>query len=340
MSGQEIAPVHDPVLVKSPLFGDLSELELNAVTAFLEPKKLSTGEVIFKEGEAGEEMYILISGSISAVVGHPDGSRHQMFEIKPGDFFGEMSVIANETRSATLTARTDCELLVFNGIDFYRIIYDHSIIGAKMLKAIRRVQNSWLEQTSKHLNELMRWGETARRRAVSDDVTNLYNRRFLEETASNRFAQGAVGPRNISLMMMDLDRFHEINNKYGPRVGDLVFIAVAEILRSSTRTEDICARLSGDEFAVLLPDAGAEEARIIAERICHTMASRIIQVPVGPDKPEKIGISISTSVGIASAPVHTDNWQDLFLMADRALSRAKELGRNRVEVAEGEKHED
>ena len=332
MSSQKTAPVHNPILKKSPLFEDLSGLELNAVAAFLEPRKVSGGNVIFNEGSAGDEMFILVSGEISAWVSQSDGSRHWMFEIMPGDFFGEMSVIANETRSATLTAKSDSELLAFQGIDFYRIIYEHPIIGAKILKAIRKVHNSWLEQTSKELNDLMRWGETARRRAVSDELTGLYNRRFLEESAVSRFEQGMVGPRSLSLLMMDLDGFHKINSTHGPKVGDKVFIAVADILRSSTRTEDICARFSGDEFGVLLPDAGPEEAQTIAERIRKTMASKKITIPAGVEGVE-LRIEIRTSIGIATAPIHADSWDTLLSLADKALWKAKSLGRNQVVMA-------
>ena len=337
MNGLRVAPVNDPVLKNSPLFKDLSALELNAVAAFLEPRTIKKGETIFKEGNSGEEMFILVSGMISAWVSQADGTQRMMFEISPGDFFGEMSIIANESRSATLNAKVDSELLVFHGIDFYRIIFEHPIIGSKMLKAIRKVQNIWLEQTSRYLSDLMRWGETARRRAIIDELTGLYNRRFLEESAMGRFAQGSVGLRSISLMMMDLDKIHMINETYGTSAGDLVFMAVADILRSITRAEDISARLSGDEFAVLLPDTESEEAAGIAERIRHTMATNKIQVPKSPGSSEKAEITVFTSIGIATAPIHADSYSNLVLAADNALFRSKELGRNRVEISEGKK---
>jgi len=333
MSSQRIAPINDPVLKSSPLFADLSELELNAVAAFLEPRSVKKGEIIFCEGASGEEMFILISGQISGWVGQIDGTGRQMFEIKPGDFFGEMSIIANESRSATLTALTDTELLALHGIDFYRIIFEHPMIGMKMLKTIGRVQNSWLEETSKYLSDLMRWGETARRRAVSDDITGLYNRSFLEESAIGRFEQGSIGNRSISLLLLDLDRIHQINSRYGSKAGDMVFIAMADVLRSSTRSEDICARLSGDEFAVLLPDAGPDEGRIIAERIRHSMASRKIMVPKQPEIGSMAEVTVCVSIGIASAPLHADSWENLYLVADTALRSAKDMGRDRVEMA-------
>ena len=333
MNGTRESPIYDPVLKASPLFEGLSELELNAVTTFLEPRRIKKEEIIFTEGAVGEEMFILVSGGISAWVNNADGSRQQIFEITPGDFFGEMSIIANESRSASLTAIVDSDLAVFHGIDFYRIIFEYPMIGVKILTAIRKVQNIWLDQTSKHLSDLMRWGETARRRAVCDELTGLYNRRFLEKSAQDRFEAGVVGLRSVSLLMMDLDKIHVINERHGSKGGDLVFIATADILRSSTRPGDICARLSGDEFAILLPDTNFENARMVAERIRHNLTTQKIIVPQNPDGTGRAEIFVSTSIGIAAAPAHADTWENLNLAADNALHQSKLLGRNRVEVA-------
>jgi diguanylate cyclase (GGDEF)-like protein len=328
------SPINDPVLKQSPLFVSMSDLEFNAITAFLERLKVKKGSVVFKEGDKGEDMFILLSGKLSAYVSQSDGTQRWLFEIKPGDFFGEMSIIAQEPRSATLTAKEDTDVMVLQGIDFYRIVYEHPMIGIKLLKAIGKVQNVWLDQSSKNLSDLTRWGESARRRAITDELTGLYNRRFLEDSVKDRFEHGSVGLRTMSLLMMDLDKIHEINERHGPPAGDRVFVVLAEILRTLTRSGDICARLSGDEFAVLLPDTGAEEAKNIAERIRETVAARKVLVPKSPDVVEKEEINIHISIGIAIAPVHTNTQESLFLLADGALRKAKERGRNRVEMAD------
>jgi len=332
MSSQKLAAAHIKTLKQSPLFKELSTLELEAVMAFLEPQSVKAGEIIFNEGDAGEEMFILISGKVDAWVNQADGTQRKMFGLNPGDFFGEMSIIANENRSATLTANGNLELLAIHGTDFYRIVFEYPMIGVKILKVIRNVQNIWLEQTSRHLGDIMRWGETARRRAVSDELTGLYNRRFLEESANGYFDKG-VGRRAISFMMMDLDKIHDVNTAHGMRAGDLVFIATADVLRSTSRAGDICARLSGDEFAILLPDTETCEAQGIAEKIRLAMTSRKIKVPKTPDGKGQAEINVRTSIGIATAPFHTDCWEGLQLAADGALRHSKETGRNRVEIA-------
>ncbi|MDR1374539.1 MAG: cyclic nucleotide-binding domain-containing protein, partial [Treponema sp.] len=166
-------PIADPVLIQSSIFAAMSELEFNAVTAFLERRRVDAGAQVFKEGDTGEELFILLSGELNAYVSQSDGTQRWMFKVRPGDFFGEMSVIAGEPRSATILAKTASNVMVLQGIDFYRIIFEHPMIGVKMLTAIGAVQNMWLEQSSRHLKDLMSWGETARRRAITDELTGL-----------------------------------------------------------------------------------------------------------------------------------------------------------------------
>ncbi|MDR2184574.1 MAG: GGDEF domain-containing protein [Treponema sp.] len=332
MTGEN--PVADPVLIQSSIFAAMSELEFNAVTAFLERRRVDAGVQVFKEGDAGEELFILLSGELNAYVSQSDGTQRWMFKIKPGDFFGEMSVIANEPRSATITAKIASDVMVLQGIDFYRIIFEHPMIGIKMLKAIGAVQNMWLEQSSRHLKDLMSWGETARRRAITDELTGLYNRRFLEESIKDRFEHGSIGIRKMSLLMLDLDKVHHINDNYGAAAGDAVIIAVAEILRSQIRPGDVAARLSGDEFAVLLPDTGGEDAVNIAERIRESVFKCRVPVAKSPGSAVQAVIETRTSIGVAVAPVHAGNEKGLIFTADRALRKAKDLGRNRVELAD------
>jgi diguanylate cyclase (GGDEF)-like protein len=326
------SPISDPALVNSPLFAAMSNLEYNAITAFMERRRIKEGETVFNEGDQGEDMFVLLSGALSAHKTQSDGTQRWMFDIVPGYFFGEMSIIANEPRSATISAKEDSDLMVLQGIDFYRIIFDHPMIGIKMLNSIGNVQNGWLNQTSRHLKDLVLWGETARRRAITDELTGLYNRNFVEESIRERIKLGFVSARKISLIMMDLDKVHAINDKHGVLGGDRVIISVAETIKLTTRPGDIPARLSGDEFAIFLPDTNSKDAVKIAERIRQRVMITPVVVPQAPGSEEMVEINIRTSLGIAEAPTHADNEKGLVSAADKALRKAKERGRNRVEV--------
>jgi diguanylate cyclase (GGDEF)-like protein len=334
MKQNNLPPDVDSILMQSHFFAGMSRLEFNAIRVFLEPGFVKKGDTVFTEGEKGGAMYFLLSGILSAFVKQSDGTNQFMFNIKPGDFFGEMSIIANEPRSATLVAKDDACFMVFQGIDFYRIIFDHPVIAVKMLKAISTVQNVWLNQNAKHLNDLVRWGETARRRAIFDELTGLYNRNYLNDSLQDRFEHGSIGLRKLALLMMDLDRVHEVNEQYGVSAGDQVIIAAANVITDNLRSGDIAARLSGDEYSLILPDTDIDEACMIAESIRNAVNEKKIYVPKEPGSSIMEELHIRTSIGIAVAPIHAKDRDSLFLRSDEALRKAKELGRNRVEVAE------
>jgi diguanylate cyclase (GGDEF)-like protein len=99
------------------------------------------------------------------------------------------------------------------------------------------------------------------------------------------------------------------------------------------RSGDISARLAGDEFAILLPDTDGGDAKRIAERVRETVSIQQISVSPKSGGHEEVNINIRTSIGIAVAPTHADNEKGLVLVADKALRKAKDLGRNRVELA-------
>ena len=320
------------VVSKVDLFSELEKEEFRIVSDFLKLLHLKKDEVIFKEGDFGEDLFIHLSGVLSAYIAQSDGAQRALFNIAPGDFFGEMSIITHEPRSVTIIVTEDADTIKLSGVDFYKIISGHPKIGYKILKAINFVQNKWLHQTSKSVSDLMRWGETARKRAVTDELTGLYNRRFLEESIKERFNNQSIIFRRMSLLMMDLDKIHGINDRHGIKAGDQVIMAAADMIRSGVRPGDIPARLSGDEFAILLPDTNEKEAAKIAERIRKNIETKQVEVSVTPGSSETVFIGTRTSIGIAVAPSHAKTIEELEENSDLALRKAKELGRNRVEV--------
>ena len=203
-----------------PLCEGMSGLEVAAVAAFLEARRFEAGEVVFREGETGNELFIVRSGRIASYAALPDGSRRQVYEFGPGLLFGEMAIIEGEPRTATCSALEPSELFVLDGLDFYRLVWDHPVIGVKLLAAMGRVMSAWLDEASGFLGGLVRWGEAARKRAVIDDLSGLFNRRFLDDTMRTRFASGSGSKPRASLLMLDLDRFRDLNATFGPAAGD------------------------------------------------------------------------------------------------------------------------
>jgi diguanylate cyclase (GGDEF)-like protein len=162
--------------------------------------------------------------------------------------------------------------------------------------------------------------------ATTDALTGLLTRRSFLELAEQDLAQARRYDRPLSLLAIDLDHFKQVNDRHGHAAGDIVLIAVAQVLRDQTRQHDRVGRIGGEELAVVLPETGLEAARQLAQRIrAHVSALR----------PEADGfeISVTASLGVAEARADDSSILELLKRADRALYRAKEQGRNRVAAA-------
>jgi diguanylate cyclase (GGDEF) domain len=335
-------------LARLPLFANMSELEINALGAFLEPRRFSEGEIVFLEGESGKELFIVRSGRIGSYVTQGDLTRRKVYEFGPGVLFGEMAIIEDEPRSATCYAKEASELLVLDGIDFYRLVWEHPAIGVKMLASMARVMTAWLDEASGFLGGLVRWGETARRRAIADELTGLFNRRFLEEAMATRLAAGSGSRRDSAMLMLDIDRFRDINARFGAASGDKAIAAVASAFAPLFREGEIAARLSGDEFAVFLPGEGIDRALELGEAMRASVEAMRLELPLA-EGGARATVALTVSGGAAAIGDATDapkpsacagtgndrtSWPEaLTAAADSALYKAKQLGRNRVERA-------
>lgn len=165
------------------------------------------------------------------------------------------------------------------------------------------------------------------RQAVTDELTQLANRRRFDEELAHEVNRVLRFGGPLSLVVADLDDFKQINDTYGHQVGDKALRAFAETLRRGIRAVDIAARRGGEEFAVILPGTALPEARAVAERLRRAFAS--VRIPVPGSEP----LALTASFGAAeylpgSAPA------DLFSAADAALYEAKALGKNRVRTSE------
>ncbi len=316
-----------------PVLSKMSTLELEAVAEFLEPRLYSRGSVLFREGDAGSELYIVSSGKIGQYSISTDGRRQEQKPLVKGSLFGEMALVEGERRTTTCYALTDSKILVLSGLNFFRMVWDYPMLGVKLLRSMATVMIERLAKASVFLDDMVRWGEIARRRAVSDDLSGLFNRRFLEETIHARFSRGFSDGRRCSLLMIDFDKFRDINLEYGTLAGDAVITNAGATIARIVGENCIPSRLSGDEFAIFLPDRGIESAVDLACRLQQEIASLYLVFRKGRgNASERVALTIS--VGAAACPDDAATVSALFDAADKALYRAKQNGRNQVCRAE------
>jgi diguanylate cyclase (GGDEF)-like protein len=165
------------------------------------------------------------------------------------------------------------------------------------------------------------------RKAATDSLTELPNRGAFEARLASAAAHFQRYGRPFSLLVLDVDHFKRVNDTWGHEAGDRVLQHVASIIRSSLREVDFPARLGGEEFVILLPETLAEQAALVADRVRETIENSALAW-------NRNRLSVTASLGLAGCPEHTLVPAEVLPLADAALYRAKEGGRNRV-VASG-----
>jgi diguanylate cyclase (GGDEF)-like protein len=166
-----------------------------------------------------------------------------------------------------------------------------------------------------------------RRQSTRDPLTDLFNRRYMEETLIRELRRCERAKQPLAVLAIDLDHFKSINDTHGHEAGDAVLIEVARVLRRHSRLSDVACRAGGEEFVVLLPGMAREGAIVRAEDIRRAIAG------LRSARREAAFERLSASIGIAVHPEHGDDAAEVLRTADQALYRAKHEGRDRVEVA-------
>lgn len=311
------------------IFSSLYLSELNSIAKHLHPITVEKNEAICKEGDEGNELYIIESGKTAILIKVQDGTNKELAELSSGDFFGEMAIFENSNRSATCIAKQESKILKMNKEDFFNIMKTTPTAAIKIMKNMLDITSSRVSATGNFLSEMVKWGNEASKRAVTDKLTGVYNRRYLESVLIEKFNIAKQEKKPISLIMADMDYFREVNEGYSLEIGDKYICEVAKVFKNTLRETDIIARYGGDEFTILLPDTTLEEGKRLAENIrLNVEKLDFLNQYKGPS------ITVSVSLGIANFPSNCENLKELRDFADKALYKAKNAGRNRVECAD------
>lgn len=159
--------------------------------------------------------------------------------------------------------------------------------------------------------------------AVTDELSGYYNRRYFYELVDLELARSKRYDHPVSLLMIDLDHFKEVNDKYGHATGDQVLRNICDQIRHAVRESDILGRHGGEEFVLLLPETSLDKAIEVAERLCRMIEAHRVRV-------DGIELSITVSIGAAAIGTECSDSDQLFQHADQAMYLAKQAGRNQV----------
>ena len=210
-----------------------------------------------------------------------------------------------------------------DGSELWALISTHSILDeqGRYAGALAMVAD---------ITDRKRMEETLRRLATQDSLTGLFNRRYFFTVAKREFQRSQRYGHPLALLLLDIDYFKRINDRYGHRAGDQVLRTVAAILREGLRQVDIPCRYGGEEFVMLLPETPLDTAMAAAQRLGATLAETPIQTEKGP-------VPVTVSIGVA-ALLNGENLtlEVLLERADQAMYAAKQAGRNQVQVWTGD----
>jgi diguanylate cyclase (GGDEF)-like protein/PAS domain S-box-containing protein len=203
------------------------------------------------------------------------------------------------------------------------------ILAPEMVRdrEMRKVLETAVTQIRSALTTMALYREKERL-AITDGLTELHNHKYFIDRLAFEMARSSRFGRELSMILIDVDDFKGVNDRFGHTVGDQTLASLAGVIRGAVRKVDLAARYGGEEFVVLLPETGKRKALVSAERL-RDAVERASVVPGGTPG----GWRVTISAGVATFPADADSPADLVLRADRALYEAKAAGKNRVVAA-------
>ena len=189
---------------------------------------------------------------------------------------------------------------------------DYCVLSARIRSAVA---------LSRQIRKLEKSNEELLQLASTDALTHVYNRRHFLAQSNTEFARAKRYGRELSIIMIDIDEFKSVNDRYGHAAGDLALISLAECCRKAVRESDIIGRLGGEEFAICCPEADISGAKIIAERLRTACEESLLHY-------QNHAFCITISLGITNIEHHDKTIEKVMQRADTLLYKAKEAGRN------------
>jgi diguanylate cyclase (GGDEF)-like protein/PAS domain S-box-containing protein len=234
--------------------------------------------------------------------------------IKLREHYNEYPVMRHMGRDLALHAVNKSGRQIPVDISLSPLQTDKGILTLAMVRDITRQKKAenYLHELNRHLDHL----------AHHDPLTKLPNRLNLYETVTREISRAVRHEQLLGLLFIDLDYFKDVNDKYGHEVGDLLLVKISQRIKTCIRTEDILARLGGDEFSIVLTELKSIED-------IKAIASKVIEQCQQPLYINDIEIKIGVSIGIALAPKDSTTPEELLKLADMAMYKAKNEGRNR-----------
>lgn len=291
------------------LFNNVAASSINLLLKKFRACDLEPGEVLLSPFNRNQYLYLLLKGQLKVYLDSLDSPA--VSTLKVGDCAGEISFIDNDHPCAYVVATEPCSVLRLHRESLFNLFQQSPELMQNLLELLcdRVRQGNRILLDSEHTANI-------------DPLTGAYNRRWLEHIFERESTRSAFNHKPLCMLMLDFDHFKAYNDQHGHLAGDYALCWMAHTLRNQLRPKDSLTRFGGEEFVILLPEIGREEAREIGERLrqaLHLVSSFHSPIGVLP--------GVTVSIGLAQKQPK-DSLQGLIARADIALYRAKQQGRD------------
>jgi diguanylate cyclase (GGDEF)-like protein len=298
--GAASAATDADTLAMMPLFRSLDREQLLNLVARADEKVFTAGNVVIYQGEPTDSLYVVLSGRMRVLQSTFESplAGQVLAEIGYGEIFGELGVLTEQPRSATVVAVEHTRCLALSPDDFMQVLQRTPDMAIGVLRLLaRRLYNA----------------DRLLARYAPDPLTGLLGRQAFHD----HYQRLAAGPRRrrsgVVLMALDIAHLKTINDRFGYMVGDEVLRTVADALKEATRTTDLVARYGGDEFAALLVDAGPAHTDVIVNRVQEKLSALAAR--------RGLPLTVQCAIGVAGSQEPPATADELLWLADEDLRR-------------------
>ncbi len=284
------------------LFRSLTKEQLLKLAEVTTEQDFLGGHVIIRQGEFGESLYVVQSGRVRVVEAASDSplTEQVLGELGRGEIFGELGILVDQPRSATVVAIERTKCMVLPQKDFLQVLQDSSALAVSLLRVVAgRLYNA----------------DRMLARYAPDPLTGLAGRRAFHDQYRQMIGGAKRQGKQVALLLIDIVHLRAFNDRFGYAVGDEILRAGADALREHTRATDLVVRSSGDEFAALLVGAGVPEADLVANRIRDKFLALVSRRGLPP------GIAIVIGAAFVHEPPETAD--ELLWSADQDMRQKK-----------------
>ncbi|MDP4030599.1 MAG: GGDEF domain-containing protein [Gallionella sp.] len=306
------------VLQTAPLFQGVQARLLVEKLSESRLRTLNAGEALLVAGQANNVVYVILSGRLS--IQSKESGVESIALLGEGECVGEESLIGDVHISAYVMAVTNCKLLAIEHAALWELIESSHQAAHNML----RVLSMRIRPAAQIMTESNEDHQGFSGSPIVDEMTGLYNRQWIEDKISRYLQRHVFDKRPNCLMMVEIDRFKEVDDKYGQLGSEQVLRDTVRAMLSCLRPGDQAAHFLGEQFAVFMPHTDLADGCIAAERLRAAINESVIVLPSGDALPP---ISVSLGVSMASAD---DTPGSLFARAHEALQQATASGGNCV----------